>query len=321
MDFALSKKNVIFILLLLFELAVLVGWAPVALWFLGLRIILAIISLFLVLPAFRSRASKRVVEPSGAPAGGLSASESTGLTPQAQVRDLALLYHEIRNCTSTLLGNAILLKQRLPANVDLAPVERIERVTACIERIAKEVMELAEPPIPAAVKQGVRLDSLFRECAEDYFPFRQAAFRIECTEHLPTIEGDAGKLRQAFVNLIKNAFEAGAGTVVFRAACRSGSLVVTVEDDGKGCSPDDLAKIFLPMHSSKRAYGGLGLGLALVKATIEQHGGKVWAGPRVDQGAPSRGVAIHLSLPLLQNASPDLNGVMGRMDHSLQTAA
>jgi signal transduction histidine kinase len=320
MDFALSKKNVIFIGLLLFELAVLVGWAPAELWFLGLRIVLAIISLFLVLPVYRHRESKRVVERSGALAGAHSAT-AAGHTPQAKERDMAILYHEIRNCTSTLKGNAHLLKQGLPADVDLAPVERIERVASCIERIAREVMELAEPTAPVAVRQRVRLDSLFRECVEDYFPMRRAAFRFECPECIPAIEGDPGKLRQAMVNLIKNAFEAGAGTVVFRAACRSETLAVTIEDDGKGCSPDDLTKIFLPMHSSKRAIGGMGLGLALVKATIEQLGGEVWAAPRVDKGVPTRGVAIHMTLPLQQIAWAKPAGGNGRMDRPLQTAS
>jgi signal transduction histidine kinase len=321
MNFALFKKNAILVTFLLLELAVLAGWAPVSLWFLGIRILLALLSLFFVLLAFRRRDAEGKAEVPQAPFEAFSASTSVRICPLAGAREMALLYHEIRNCTSTLKGNAILLKQGLPADADLAPVERIERVAASIERIAREVMELGDPGLPAAAKKRLRLDSLLGECVEDYFPTHREAFRFDCAEGLPAIEGDAGKLRQAFVNVIKNALEAGAGTVVLRAFRRSESLSVIVEDDGKGCAPGELARIFLPMHTSKRASGGLGLGLALVKTYIEQHGGQVWAASRMEKGVPVRGMAIHMSFPLLQDMAGSPPEGKVRMDLPQQTAA
>jgi signal transduction histidine kinase len=194
-------------------------------------------------------------------------------------------------------------------------------VAASIERIAREVMEQGEPAVTKSAKQRIRMDSLLRECAEDYFPAQREAFRFDCAEGLPAIEGDAGKIRQAFVNLIRNAFEAGAGTVILRAVRQYESLSVTVEDDGKGCAPGDLDRIFLPTHTTKRASSGLGLGLAVVKASIEQHGGEVWAAQRMVQGVPARGLAIHMSLPLRQEAEANRRGGVERMQRPLQSAA
>ncbi len=212
-------------------------------------------------------------------------------------KDLAGLYHEIRNCTSTLKGNAVLLKQTLQTDAERAPVERIERIAASIERIAREVMYLADPDL-IEPSQVVRIDTLIQECISDYFPAAPDAFTLACSDEIPLLEGDAGKLRQAFVNLFKNSLEADASRILVRVTRKAESLSIEVEDDGIGCDPGDLNKIFLPLHSSKKETGGLGLGLALVKAIIEAHGGSIWAGLRKPDVAPVKGLVMHLTLPL-----------------------
>jgi signal transduction histidine kinase len=221
-----------------------------------------------------------------------------GLPPETREgKDLAVLYHEIRNCTSTLKGNAVLLKQTLQTDAERAPVERIERIAASIERIAREVMYLADPDL-IAPSQAVRVDTLIQECITDYFPAAPDAFTLACPDVLPPLAGDAGKLRQAFVNLFKNSLEADASRILVRLTRKAESVSIEVEDDGIGCDPGDLHKIFLPLHSSKKETGGLGLGLALVKAIIEAHGGSIWAGLRKPGAAPVKGLIMHLTLPL-----------------------
>lgn len=285
-----SKKSAIFLVFLLVEVAALCGWLPQNPWMLGLRACMLFMCMGLIILGvrdWRRTAPGRTVQATG-----------TGPSPDAQEgKDLAGLYHEIKNCTSTLKGNAVLLRQTLQTDAERAPVERIERIAASIERIAREVMYLADPGL-IEPHQDVRIDTLIQECMTDYFPTTPDAFTLVCSEELPPLEGDPGKLRQAFVNLFKNSLEAEASRIIVRLTRKAESLSIEIEDDGIGCAPEDLQKIFFPLHSTKKEKGGLGLGLALVKAIIEAHGGSIWAGPRQPGAAPANGLVMRVTLPL-----------------------
>ena len=74
-------------------------------------------------------------------------------------------------------------------------------------------------------------------------------------------------------------------------------LVLTFEDEGPGIEPAHLLRLFEPWFSTKE--GGVGLGLAMVKRIVEEHGGRVEAGNR--EG--TRGAIFHLRLPLAPAAS------------------
>lgn len=291
MNLPFFLKNTAFLAFLLVEVGALCGWLPQGQGMFGLRAILALLCLGLIVQGIREwrRAGRTGTAD---PAAGTVTPPDT-----REGKDLAGLYHEIKNCTSTLKGNAVLLKQTLQTDAERAPVERIERIAASIERIAREVMYLADPGL-IEPSQSIRIDALIQECIADYFPSHPDAFILVCTGEMPPLEGDPGKLRQAFVNLFKNSLEAEASRIIVRLTSRAESLSIVVEDDGIGCNPGDLHRIFLPLHSSKKEKGGLGLGLALVKAIVEAHGGSIWAGPRTSGIAPGKGLVMHLSLPL-----------------------
>lgn len=222
--------------------------------------------------------------------------------------DLASLYHEIRNCTSTLKGNAILLKGILKSDMDRSPVDRIERVAASIERIVRDAMRLADPCMDQPRSRSFRLEDLLRECMADYFPEAPDAFSLEIPDGLEPLLGDPDALRQAFVNLFKNSLEADASRIRVRVTRLTGSLAISVKDDGVGCQQEVLAGIFRPRQTTKRGKGGMGLGLPLVKSVIESHGGTLRAVSRPRRGNTPGGMAMHMSLPL------------GRTSHNHATA-
>ena len=301
MNFALPKKNVIFALFLFFELAILSGWLPQSqsFWVLGLRVVLMLTCLVAVIVSFRYKPAPQVL-------GGAAKAGELALAPMSQKetkpavtegRDLACLFHEIRNCTSTLKGNTLLLKQKLPSGTDNSPLDRIERVTASIERIAREVMELADPSL-VEPSRGVCLASVIKESITDYFPLHAGVFRLDIPEPLPILEGDPGKLRQAFINLYRNSLEAQATLVQTRVTTSGENVSVCIEDNGVGCSPSELPGIFLPLHTTKKSKGGMGLGLYLVKTIIENHAGTISASGRKHVGVPLGGLSIHLTLPV-----------------------
>jgi signal transduction histidine kinase len=97
---------------------------------------------------------------------------------------------------------------------------------------------------------------------------------------LPTVRGRAGQLSQVLINLIQNAIDAMDGlpdrTKALRIATRrvgSESVCVSVEDTGRGIDPAKLDTVFDVFVSTKKS--GMGLGLALCRMIIEQHGGQI----------------------------------------------
>jgi two-component system OmpR family sensor kinase len=99
------------------------------------------------------------------------------------------------------------------------------------------------------------------------------------------VEGDADRIRQVIDNLLVNAVtHTPPGTRVEAGVCNEeGTAVLRVEDDGPGIDPAETSSIFLPFYRSDpsrtRASGGAGLGLAIVAAIVEAHGGTVAARP------------------------------------------
>lgn len=91
----------------------------------------------------------------------------------------------------------------------------------------------------------------------------------------PPFKGDATKLREVFLNLLRNASEAVSekGTIMLRAEYVEDSITVRIADNGCGINPEDISNIFLPFTTYKQ--GGTGLGLAVVKRTVEAHGGTI----------------------------------------------
>ena len=92
-------------------------------------------------------------------------------------------------------------------------------------------------------------------------------------------------MERAFVNLISNALEAmpDGGEVRITAGLEDGWALVQVTDNGPGISPEIRSQLFQPFVSGKR--NGLGLGLALSRQTVLDHGGDMWVESKPGQGA------------------------------------
>lgn len=124
---------------------------------------------------------------------------------------------------------------------------------------------------------------------------------VDIPGDLPLVRIDAALIEQALANLLENAARhTPPGTMVqIRAQRMDRELVVTVEDFGPGISARDLDRLFAKFERGKSDSGGVGLGLAICRAILRLHKGRVWA-----DELPDGGVAFRFALPLAD--APDM---------------
>jgi signal transduction histidine kinase len=163
-----------------------------------------------------------------------------------------------------LAGAAVTSIERLL--IDAVPGSMVREAVdvGAIVRAAVEAAGLAEPSVVADVEEGL------------------------------VVAGDPGRLRQALDNLIGNALghsPAGATVTVTARRIRS-SVVISVTDEGEGIAPADRERVFDPGVRLTNARPGEGIGLAVVRAIAQAHGGEVDV-----ETSPGQGATFRLALP------------------------
>jgi two-component system, NtrC family, sensor kinase len=139
------------------------------------------------------------------------------------------------------------------------------------------------------------LTPLLEECLEACRPAaveRGVALRLEIAAALE-LTLDKLKMKQAFVNVLRNAIEASpaGAAVVVRADARDGGAAISVCDQGPGVADRDREAVFTPFFTTKER--GTGLGLAIAREFTEAHGGRLWV-----EHAPVGGATVVAWLPL-----------------------
>lgn len=116
---------------------------------------------------------------------------------------------------------------------------------------------------------------------------------VEAYDALPELRLDAELMKSCLFNVVMNAFQAmpEGGTLTLRSEERDGRFVLRIGDTGTGMSAEQLARIFEPFFTTKSQ--GLGLGLAMTRRVIEEHGGKIEIASVEGQGSE-----VTISLPL-----------------------
>jgi len=130
----------------------------------------------------------------------------------------------------------------------------------------------------------------------EFLEYRIKEHRIEVENRLPSLPllGDAHQLEQVLVNLVVNAVGAmpPGGRLAFRHAVDGPFFTLVVSDTGEGIPEENLEKIFEPFFTTKRDGKGTGLGLAVCRKIVEQHGGRITVSSR-----PGEGTEFRVSLP------------------------
>jgi signal transduction histidine kinase len=108
-------------------------------------------------------------------------------------------------------------------------------------------------------------------------------------EPLPLIYGDKHAIRRVLTNLVANAinYTPAEGNILVSATEAEKSIVISVQDNGRGIPADDLAKLFARFAQGTRKHRttGTGLGLYLSRQIVEAHGGRIWAESEENNGS------------------------------------
>lgn len=202
--------------------------------------------------------------------------------------------HEIKNPLTPIHLALHRLRTRFE-KVDADPqvvkesFQSIEDELAVLGRLAEEFSTFARLPEPQ--REPTDLNELIRLTARLHENIPQR-LTIHTTLHpeLPSKMLDRDQMRRVLTNLLKNAAEAapepGTCVVHLRTGVVGDRVVLEVSDNGPGLSPERLEKIFQPNFTTKRE--GAGLGLAMVKRIIEQHGGSIEVDSVVRKGTTFR---------------------------------
>lgn len=221
--------------------------------------------------------------------------------------------HELNTPLAVLKGCVETLAANPRAGVDPERAGLMLRVVKRLERLSESLLDFARvrPPteapvdLPQVVDEAWTLVRLDREAAGVEFEARFGSDRV--------VTGDADRLTQVFVNLIRNAVDAvsGAGvakgrvTVSAERSTREGRewLSVTVADNGPGIDPGVMARMFEPFTSTRLDARGTGLGLAVAEGIVREHGGVVLA-----RNAHAGGAVFEVMLPLESPAGALVEG-------------
>jgi signal transduction histidine kinase len=215
--------------------------------------------------------------------------------------------HELRTPLHGILGLSDLLREGVYGPVTGEQKESI----AGIELSARNLLELIDGLLLLARSEAARLELSVSPVAVAEVVSRVAAtgrwmrgrkeltIDVDVAGDLPEVHTDRGKLAQILVNLLANAikFTPPGGRIAIEARRSEEGVTVAVRDTGIGIPAGELARIFDEFHqvdgSPSRGYGGVGLGLALVRTLARMLEGEVSA-----ESAEGRGSTFTLRLPL-----------------------
>jgi signal transduction histidine kinase len=218
-----------------------------------------------------------------------------------QLRDdfLSVASHELKTPLTPLRLQLHLLQKKVEASPAGVPAETvvttIDRMMRQVSRLARLVDELLDVSRIVAGRlelhpEEVELTVMVKELATQLEPERERTGSTLTIRAEGPIIGfwDRGRFEQLLTNLISNALKYGAGKPIeVNARVMDGWVTLTVRDHGIGIAPEDQARIFERFERavSVRKYGGLGLGLWIVRRIVDAFGGRISVDSEVNAGS------------------------------------
>jgi PAS domain S-box-containing protein len=215
----------------------------------------------------------------------------------------ASIAHEVNQPLAAVVANANAAERWLAAK----PPNQAE-ANAALGRITRDANRASEVVARIrglltrgeAQKSELRLDEVISDVislVEGDARHKEVALSAAVEEGLPPIRADRIRLQQVLLNLLLNAMDvlgsaSGPRNVEVRASRLADSVVVRVSDSGPGIDPKSIERVFEPFFSTKRE--GMGMGLAISRTIIDEHGGRI----RAMNNADGPGATFEFTLPL-----------------------
>jgi signal transduction histidine kinase/PAS domain-containing protein len=217
---------------------------------------------------------------------------------------LAVVSHDLKNPLSSVSMNSLLIAGLAPAD---SLGERIRGLAGACRGAARRMDRLIEDLLDFASIQAGRLSlspaqhglgGLLEEAREMMMPLaneKRIRFDLELPEEALDLRCDRDRILQVLSNLVGNAikFTPANGAVTLSVEPSATQVTFTLADTGPGISPEQLPRIFdRYWRADRTARRGAGLGLAIAKAIVEAHGGRIWADSRLGDGT-----RVHFTIP------------------------
>jgi signal transduction histidine kinase len=215
--------------------------------------------------------------------------------------------HELRTPLSILVGlSKLATDERVVAEPLSWYIGGIGEATGRLDRLVSQILKMlsAERFDRVLDRQSADIGSLLKLAADDVAPFariRNQTMEVDIAEDLGLMQIDVEKMRDSINQLLLNAikFTADGGCIGLKARRNENGISICVSDNGSGIEPENLPCIFEPFFTrfdvSRHSSGhyehqgrGLGLGLSVVKAFTEMHGGKVEVESQINKGSVFR---------------------------------
>ena len=219
---------------------------------------------------------------------------------------LTVLAHELKQPIGGALAALGVLRKMNPDERLSRPRELLERQLQQIRRLVEDLADVARVASGDIELRRSQVDltrhlSDLRTVWEAVAREQQKTFSEKLPDGPVVVSGDVDRLQQVFSNLVGNAFKYTpvGGAIEVSLSVENGQAVVAIRDEGEGIAPDRLAGVFELFQRATTTATGLGVGLAVVRALVEAHGGRVTA---ASEGI-GRGATFTVRLPLASDGS------------------
>ncbi|MGE0172594.1 MAG: response regulator [Oligoflexales bacterium] len=238
---------------------------------------------------------------------------------------LATLSHELRTPLHVIIGNLQILNEFKQGTPEFEQsLDAMKRNTNAQLRIVNDLLDTSRIISGKIALKPEELDArtLVSGVVQSHriaFEAKNISVELDFAKDRLLVFGDNDRLQQVIWNLLSNAikFTPSGGWCKISVKLSKSGVEIIVQDSGKGMDPESLPIVFERFRqedgSTTRAYGGLGLGLAIARHIVEMHGGTI----RAESDGPGKGAAFFVNLPLAQSADTrilqdDFSKSMGR---------
>jgi PAS domain S-box-containing protein len=215
---------------------------------------------------------------------------------------LAVVSHDLRNPLNTVvMAASLLMEVELTPEKEQRQIELIQRAATTMDRLIQDLLdvsraesgllslELHEEEIPPLVNEV--MDSFALTADEEH-----VKLSCDVPTDVPCVKIDHARLLQVLSNLVGNAlkFTPEGGRITLRMEKKEREVVFSVSDTGIGIDPSEIDRVFDRFWQGKKSKkAGAGLGLAICKAVVQAHGGRIWV-----ESQEGKGSTFYFTLPI-----------------------